>query len=181
MTDAIALFGKPFYFLRHGETDLNARGLIAGSLDTELTALGCRQALEAAAALAKEPVTAVYSSALRRARDTAAPIAERLGLPVTVIPELGERNWGALEGKPRGTRMRGETPEGAEPMEDFRRRVLAGLARIASPVPLIVGHSGVFRVLCSTLALVETEGPVENCRALRIAPLPGGGWQVEAV
>ena len=118
---------------------------------------------------------------MRRTRDTAAPIAARLGLPVTPIRELDERNWGALEGKPRGTRMRGETPEGAEPLEDFRRRVLTGLARIDSPAPLIVAHSGVFRVLCATLALVETEGPVENCRALRIAPLSGGGWKVDAV
>ena len=52
VTDAIALFTRPFYFLRHGETDLNARGIIAGSVDTELTDLGRRQALEAAEALA---------------------------------------------------------------------------------------------------------------------------------
>ena len=181
MTDAIALFRRPFYFLRHGESELNAQRIIAGSIDTELTALGRRQARAAADALANAPITAIYTSAMRRARDTAAPIAEKLGLPVTVISELDERNWGALEGKPRDTRMRGVIPEGAEPTEDFRRRVLAGLARIASPVPLIVGHSGVFRVLCATLALVETEGPVENCRALRIAPLPGGRWKVEEV
>ena len=179
MTDAIALFRRPFYFLRHGETELNAQKRIAGSVDTGLTALGRRQALEAADALADEPITAVYSSAMRRARDTAEPIAARLKLPVTVIPELDERNWGALEGQPRTSRVRGVAPEGAEAMEDFERRVLAGLARIDSPVPLIVSHSGAYRVLCRALALAESEGPVENCRALRIAPLPAGGWQVE--
>jgi probable phosphoglycerate mutase len=178
--DAIALFRRPFYFLRHGETELNAQKRIAGSVDTELTGLGRRQALEAAEALAGEPITAIYSSALRRARDTAAPIAARLKLPVTVIPELDERNWGALEGEPRASRVRGIEPEGSEPVQGFERRVLAGLARIDSPVPLIVSHSGVYRVLCRTLALVETEGPVENCRALRIAPLAAGGWQAEA-
>jgi probable phosphoglycerate mutase len=179
--DAIALFSRPFYFLRHGETELNARRIIAGSLDTDLTELGRRQALEAADALEKEPITAIYASTMRRTRDTAQPIAERLKLPVTVIPELDERNWGSFEGKPRDVRVPGVAPEGAEERADFTRRVLAGFARIASPVPLIVGHSGVYRVLCSTLALVEPEGPVENCRALRIVPLPGGGWKIEEV
>lgn len=179
MTDPIPLFSRLFYFVRHGESELNARQLIAGSLDTELTELGRSQALKAADALAKEPITAIYSSSMRRARDTAAPIAQRLKLPVTVIAELDERNWGALEGKPRGARMPGVAPEGADAREDFVRRVLAGFARIDSAVPLIVGHSGVYRVLCRTLVLVETEGPVDNCQPLRIAPLPGGGWQIE--
>ena len=179
MTAAIALFRRPFYFLRHGESELNAQRIIAGSIDTELTALGRQQALAAADALANAPITAIYTSAMRRVRETAAPIAERLKLPVIVISELGERNWGSFEGMPRDARTPGATPENAEPHEDFVRRVLAGLARIDSPVPLIVGHSGVYRVLCGTLALVETEGPVENCRALRISPLPGGGWKVE--
>lgn len=175
----IALFKRPFYFLRHGETELNARGLIAGSTDTVLTALGRRQAVEAAALLADEPITAIYSSALQRTRDTAAVIAERLELPVTAIAELDERNWGVLEGKPRGTRYPGETPEGAESVDEYARRVLTGLERIDSPLPLIVGHSGGFRVLCRTLHVVHTDGPVENCRALRIAPAPDGGWKVE--
>jgi probable phosphoglycerate mutase len=176
--DTLALFQRPFYFLRHGETELNARKLIAGSADTALTELGRTQALEAAAALANAPITAIYSSAMRRARDTAAPIAERLGLAVTIIPELDERNWGALEGKPRSARVHGETPEGAEASRDFNQRILAGLAQIDSDVPLIVGHSGVFRVLCQTLELVETEGPVGNCLPLKIVPLPAGGWKL---
>ena len=179
MKGAIALFGRPFYFLRHGESALNAQRIIAGSIDTELTALGHRQALEAAEALANAPVTAIYASAMRRTRDTAAPIAERLKLPVTVIPELGERNWGSFEGQPRDARTPGAVPENAESREAFASRVLVGLARINSAVPLIVGHSGVYRVLCRTLALVETEGPVDNCRPLRISPQPGGGWEVE--
>jgi probable phosphoglycerate mutase len=179
VTDAIALFRRPFYFVRHGESELNAQRIIAGSIDTELTALGRRQSLEAADALANAPITAIYTSAMRRARDTAAPIAERLKLPVTVIPELGERHWGSFEGMPRDARTPGATPENAEAREDFVRRVLAGFARIDSPVPLIVGHSGVYRVLCHTLALVETEGPVDNCRPLRVSALPGGGWKVE--
>ena len=178
MSPRIALFERPFYFLRHGETDLNARQLIAGSIDTELTELGRRQALDAADALADEPITAIYSSPLRRARDTAEPIATRLGLPVVIIAELAERNWGSLEGKPRGSHKRGVPAEGAESFEAFAERVLRGFAQVDSQVPLIVGHSGLHRVLCRTLNIVETETPVSNALPLKFEPLPEGGWKL---
>src|ERR1044071_989182 len=94
----IPLFARPFYYLRHGETESNAAGTIAGSLDVELTPLGRDQARVAAKALAGAPITAIYASPLRRARDTAQPVAEALQLPVTILEEIAERNWGELEG-----------------------------------------------------------------------------------
>jgi len=176
-----AVFTRPFYYLRHGETEANASRTIAGSLDVDLTPLGREQALLAARALAGEPITAVYSSPLRRARETAEPVAAALGLPVTVIEDIAERNWGELEGKPRDTRIRGKRPPGSESVQDFSARVLGGLATIDTGVPLIVAHSGVFRVLCHTLAIVQTEGPVANALPLRFVPLAGGGWKLEDV
>lgn len=176
MKQSIPLFRRPFYFLRHGETEMNADRLVAGSIDTALTALGRQQAVEAAAALAGQPVTGIFSSPLRRARDTAAPIAECLQLPVIVIPEIAERNWGTLEGQPRGTRARGTTPEGAETPRVFLERVLSGFARIDSKAPLIVGHSGVYRVLCRTLDIAEDAAPVANALPLRFVPADAGAW-----
>ena len=179
MTQKIALFTRPFYYLRHGQTDSNAAGTIAGSLDVDLTPLGREQARTAAAALADRPITAIYASPLRRARETAQPIAEALGLPVTILEEIAERNWGELEGMPRHTHVRGIKPPGAESPERFTERVLAGFARIDAEVPLIVAHSGVFRVLCRTLDIVESEGPVANCLPLKLVPLGGGAWKLE--
>jgi probable phosphoglycerate mutase len=173
---SIPLFRRTFYFLRHGETEMNADRLVAGSIDTALTERGREQAAKAAAALAHEPITAIYSSPLQRACDTAAPVGERLRLPVIVIPELAERTWGVLEGQPRGSRMRGTTPEGAEATRAFFERVLSGFAKIDSEVPLIVGHSGVFRVLCRTLGILESAAPVENALPLRFLPPNGGAW-----
>ena len=178
MKERIALFRRTFYFLRHGETESNARELVAGSLDTDLTALGRKQALEAAALLAKEPITAVYSSPLRRARDTALPVAERLKLPVVVLPGLAERTWGALEGQPRDSRIRGVMPVGAETGTAFRERIFSAFAQIDSDVPLIVGHSGIFRVLCHALEIVQTKGPITNALPLRFTPL-AKGWKLE--
>ena len=180
MKHSIALFRKPFYYLRHGETESNAAQRIAGSLDVDLTPLGREQAEAAAAALADQPITAIYCSPLKRARETAEPVAQRLKLPVTIVAELAERNWGALEGAPRATRVRGTTPEGAEPGADFHKRVLEGFAKIEGDVPLIVAHSGIFRVLCRTLEIVEAEGPVTNALPLRFEPLAEGGWKMQA-
>ena len=40
MNRDISVFGRPFYFLRHGETETNAAGLLTGSLDVDLTPRG---------------------------------------------------------------------------------------------------------------------------------------------
>ena len=174
----IRLFDRPFYFLRHGETELNANRIVAGSIDTPLTPAGLQQAERAAEVLAQHRITGVYSSPMRRARDTAAPIAEKLKLPIVIIPELAERNWGTLEGRPRASRIRGVTPEGAETIEAFTTRVLAGLAQIDTETPLIVGHSGVFRVICRRLAIPEAEAPVTNALPLRLEPASAGAWKL---
>ena len=175
------MFSRPFYYVRHGETETNAHRLVAGSLDVDLTPRGREQAYAAAKALASKPITGIYSSPLKRARHTAEPIAEVLELPVTLIDEIAERKWGDLEGKPRGSRRRGIMPEGAEATEAFMARVLAGFARVDTDVPLIVAHSGVFRVLCRTLGIVEAEAPVANAMPLRFVPHRGGGWGIEEI
>lgn len=178
---AVRMFTRPFYYLRHGETEANAARTIAGSLDVDLTALGREQARAAAQALVAEPITAIYTSPLKRARETAEPIAEALGLPLNVIDEIAERNWGELEGQPRGMRKRGMTPAGGETPQAFMARVLKGLARVEGEAPLIVAHSGIYRVLCRTLHLDEPEAPVTNAQPLYVTPLESGGWKVEPV
>ncbi len=171
MMRSIPLFTRPFYFVRHGETETNAAGLIAGSLDVDLTARGREQALTVAAVLALEPITGIYASPLRRARETAEPIASRLRVPLHIIQGIAERTWGALEGRPRSAHVRGTTPAGAETPEVFATRVLQALTEIDDPVPLIVAHSGVFRVLCGTLNVVDVQMPISNGLPQRFMPL----------
>jgi len=181
-TPRIPLLTRPFYFVRHGETVSNLSGTVAGSADVPLTARGRLQAQAAAAQLTTAGITAIYASGLARARDTADSIAHALDLPVTVIPELAERNWGELEGAPRSSRMRGVTPQGAEGHHEFTQRVLRGLAQIdAGGLPLVVAHSGVFRVLCRVLGVVESEAPVANALPLRFVPPAQSllAWHIE--
>ena len=89
--------------IRHGETPYNAQQLTLGREDVPLTERGRRQAEALAAALASagsRRINAVYASPLRRAIDTATPIAEALGLPVQVEDGLIEMDVGELDGQP---------------------------------------------------------------------------------
>ncbi len=84
--------------IRHGETAWNRERRLQGQLDIPLNDTGRAQACALAEALAGEPIDAVYTSDLGRAMQTAAPLAETLGLQVRAEPRLRERCYGDLEG-----------------------------------------------------------------------------------
>jgi broad specificity phosphatase PhoE len=87
--------------VRHGQIDANIDNRWHGSTDGELTARGLEQARLVAGHLARTrpDVAAVHTSPLKRARDTAAPIAAALRVPVFVTPGLAEYGIGVLEGE----------------------------------------------------------------------------------
>jgi probable phosphoglycerate mutase len=180
----VPLLAAPFCFLRHGETENNRLALVAGASDVPLNATGLAQAQAAAQRLTSSGIDAIWASPLQRAHDTARCVASVLGLEIVVVPELAERNWGELEGRPRELRVRGMTPPGGESLEVFRARTLAGFARIApSRLPLIVAHSGTFRVLCEWLDIPQQAEPVANSQPLRLHrdDARDGAWISEAV
>lgn len=123
--------------LRHGQTEHSAQRRYSGRADLPLTELGQRQAAAAAARLANtNGVAAVVSSPLRRARQTAQPVADALGVPLTVHDGLIETDFGAWEGltfaeaRERDpdlhTRWLTDTsvaPPGGESMDAIHRRV----------------------------------------------------------
>jgi probable phosphoglycerate mutase len=85
-------------FVRHAEPAAEVADRIYGRLDPDLSSRGRAHADDLASSLALEPITAVYSSPLRRASATAAPLAERLGLETIAMPGLREIDFGELEG-----------------------------------------------------------------------------------
>jgi probable phosphoglycerate mutase len=165
------LFERPFFYLRHGETETNRLGLITGATDIELNARGREQALAAAELVRGLRVDAIYSSPLRRARDTAECVARIVGVPVILVPGIAERGFGELEGKPRRLLVRETTPPGGESLAAFTARVLEALAAIAGGNrPLVVAHSGVFRVLCEHLRIAARRTPIDNALPLLLSP-----------
>ena len=86
------------YLIRHGQSAGNAEGRFGGHGPTPLSELGERQAELVGEALAREGITAIYSSDLSRAVQTAEPLSRRLGLPIHQRSAFRERNVGVLEG-----------------------------------------------------------------------------------
>ncbi|MGE8317971.1 MAG: histidine phosphatase family protein, partial [Comamonas sp.] len=85
--------------IRHGETAWNVDGRIQGHTDIPLNAKGEWQAGQVAAALADEPLAAIYSSDLSRAWVTAQAIAASTRAPLAAEPALRERSFGIFEGR----------------------------------------------------------------------------------
>ena len=84
--------------IRHGESRGNAERRFGGHSPTPLSELGHRQAEATARALSNERVTAIYSSDLLRAVQTAEPLARATGLEITKTSALRERSVGLMEG-----------------------------------------------------------------------------------
>lgn len=101
--------------LRHGQSEFNvhfnATRRDPGIEDPKLTDLGHRQAEAAAEALAGEDIRHILASPYTRALQTAAPVARRLGLPVTVTPEVRERFAFTCDIGTPGSRLREAWPD----------------------------------------------------------------------
>lgn len=93
---------KPtLWFVRHGESTWNAAAIVQGQADGPvLTAKGRREATRAAEQLHKVRVSAIYTSDLERAHETAAIIGHALRLPLHYERGLRERNFGQAQGRP---------------------------------------------------------------------------------
>jgi broad specificity phosphatase PhoE len=125
------------WLVRHGESTWNARGLAQGHDDrARLTSRGLRQARAIAVQLGDRRIRALYASDLRRALQTAAPLASALGLTVVRDARLRERCLGVLEGTAAAAISPAVSgisdgrvvnpdacPDGGESLRDFYRRV----------------------------------------------------------
>ena len=84
--------------IRHGQSRGNAERRFGGHTATPLSARGRNQAQATARTLKSESVTAIYSSDLARAMETAQPLAKLTGLPVNGTSAFRERSVGVMEG-----------------------------------------------------------------------------------
>jgi probable phosphomutase (TIGR03848 family) len=87
------------FLMRHGDNDWIGHTLVGWTPGIHLNENGRRQAESLGDRLGKLPIAAIYSSPLERARETAAPLAARLGLDVRTCEALGEIRLGEWTGK----------------------------------------------------------------------------------
>jgi 2,3-bisphosphoglycerate-dependent phosphoglycerate mutase len=187
--------------VRHGASAAAVTGvpfpLLDGHSNPPLAPEGEDQAGALAERLGGEPIAGVYVSPLRRATQTAAPLAARIGVEPVVVGDLREVHVGEFEGGEFRIRVANRDPvierlwaeerwdviPGGEPMEEFARRVRAAadiVVAAAGPdcAAAVVTHGGVIAELCRqasgsrAFAFIN----VDNASISRIVVLPDGGW-----
>lgn len=84
--------------VRHGRTEWNRVERFRGRADIGLDEVGMKQAEAAAKRIGELPISAIYSSPLRRAVTTAELIAGPLGLNVQLMPGIVDIDYGAWQG-----------------------------------------------------------------------------------
>lgn len=164
---------RTLLLIRHGRAHCNDAGVIAGPACTGLTDTGRSQATATAGRLASDAaVTAIHASTTPRAWETAAFIADRLGLPVTAEHGLRVPDPGGAEGQPwqsaRTTRHQDPhnptrpAADGGEAWNAYLDRATATIARLLdehrSGTLVIVGHSETLAAMLHLLLNVATLG-----------------------
>jgi len=168
-------------FVRHGQTEENANGIIQGHLHGKLSQVGIKQAKIAADALKLEHIDIAYVSELARAKDTANEIMKfHPRVPVVYLPELKERHYGELQGKrltdeemeklDKDEFRPGFRPLGGESTEELYNRVFGMLEKILSKhkndTVIIVSHSGVGMAIAAILKNSSIEDVANNSRSM---------------
>ena len=188
--------------IRHGETAWNVDTRIQGHLDIPLHDTGLWQARQLARALADEPVAAIYTSDLQRARATAQALADTTGAPLTPEPDLRERSFGRFQGRTfaqieaelpeDALRWRKRdphyAPEGGESLVTLRERIARTVTALAQQhvgaQVVMVAHGGVLDVLYRLATRQELQAPrtwqLANAAINRLLWTPDGltlvGW-----
>jgi len=166
--------GIRILLVRHGETDFNLTHRFQGRIDIPLNEKGKNQAQALALALKDEPLTAIYSSPLVRAMETARSTkAFHPSTPLFEEQGLIEMDLGELDGKQAGDWIAHHqefyktwrtTPShlkmpGGESLEEVQIRAMDTLERITKPYPpgstlLLCSHNFVNRtIICHALRL----------------------------
>ena len=182
--------------VRHGETEWNKATRIQGQLDIALNATGQWQAAQAAAALADEPIAAVYASDLQRAAATAQAIAQPHGLAVRLHTDLRERHFGDMQGLTWQTiyeqhpevahawraRVPDFAPAGGETLLALQARVAGVVQQLASAhtgeLIVLVAHGGIldmlYRVATGEALQTKREWDLSNAAINRLLWTPQG-------
>jgi broad specificity phosphatase PhoE len=179
------------YLARHGETPLNASGVLRGLADPALDDIGREQARRLAAALATSNPSAVVASPLRRAVQTAQPVADQAGLDVVTDQRLIDRDYGPYTGVSKETVIArwGSVDEapGVEANPTVRERAVAALTDLARRCPgatvVAVSHDAVNRQVLAALdpTLGEPDEIPQDNGCFNALELCDGRWAVLTV
>lgn len=157
------------FLVRHGASSASREDVFAGATDVDLSDEGRQQAERLAARLAREPLAAVYTSPMRRTRETAAIVARPHGLepiPRDALREIDHGHWEGLRRSEVEQRFTAEyaaweddpftlAPEGGETGLAVMARALPALREIVRQHPggrvLVISHKATIRLTLASL------------------------------
>jgi broad specificity phosphatase PhoE len=171
-----------FHLIRHARHDQVHTVLVGRMPGVGLSEAGRAEAADLAETLAHRPIALLQTSPRRRARETAAIIGERLGLPVQIVRALDELDVGAWSGMSfealaddpawqrwNASRSRARPPSG-ESMEDVLRRLRTHMACLQRQHPgkeiALVSHAEPIR----TVVLHRRGWSFDDFARVEIAP-----------
>jgi len=155
------------YFVRHGESEANAKRLFAGRWDVPLTETGRSQANQAGKEAKSLDIDLIVSSPLKRASQTAEIIASEIGYPkdkIVYSDLFMERDYGSMQGQPwdGANVINFDTVLGAEKERALLKRATEGadfLKNMPKDNILFIGHGTNGRAVLRSLT--KQEGEVE--------------------
>ena len=180
---------KPFYYVRHGETEWNRLEKLQGNTDTPLNETGIAQAHQARRILSELSIATICCSPLQRARKTADIINQSLNCELVELNGLRECSFGSHEGSLTHDWLNdwlvGEDenlPQDVEPISDFLARTTNAInLALEHPGPvLIVAHGGTYMAINQSLAR-DQQWNLPNCQPVRHEPPieSGGHWRLK--
>lgn len=173
---------KPFYFIRHGETDINANPNVKRvDYDLPLNLKGRNQARFAREIVTTLPLSAVCCSPIQRAQETKSLLLDGLSIPQHDISELGEcqasvwTNMVKLE--------QGEGYHVCEEVNAFLFQALSGTFQALEnhETPLVVSHGGVHWALCYLMQIENHPWKIGNCQVVHFTPKESHKWEARIV
>lgn len=175
---------RSFFYLRHGETDWNLKGLAQGTKDIPLNGTGRRQARDAAASAVGLGIQRIVASPLSRAAETAQAVGQAIGIEPELNPALMECSWGEREGQTLDPWFKDWLDgrliiPGADVLADFVDRATVTIAEIVATddrPTLIVAHGVVYRGIQKVLGWDQVTIP--NGVILEHKPDEEVGWRV---
>lgn len=173
---------KPFYFIRHGETDVNSNPDIKRvDYDLPLNQRGKEQALQARQIIENVSFKSVCFSPIQRAVETKDIIVSSLKIDNEAVEDLSECKahiWTKMilleEGK--GFHV-------CDEVEGFLGRVVRGLDFVLQKAPntLVVAHGGIHWALCYNLSIENHPWKIGNCELVHFQPIGEQGWKAEVI
>jgi uncharacterized phosphatase len=173
------IFKNEFFFLRHGETDFNAKKILPKeNIDISLNQKGLQQAKDVRSLLGGVSFKTICHSPMKRVKETMELASAGYDMTKIEIEELRECSY---ETWLEMTTLEVSQQRSTE-VSDFFNRSLKGINRaLEHPGPvLVIAHGGIHWALCFQLKIIGHPWDIDNCQLVHFKPVENG-WKTRVI